>query len=38
PETPAGGVAVGRCLLCQRPWDDYGSRSRCTRQVWFVCE
>ncbi|CAM9976845.1 unnamed protein product [Ectocarpus sp. 4 AP-2014] len=33
PETPAGGVVMGRCVLCERPWDDYGSRCRCTRQV-----
>ncbi|CAM9305848.1 unnamed protein product, partial [Ectocarpus sp. 8 AP-2014] len=33
PETPAGGVVMGRCVLCERAWDDYGSRCRCTRQV-----
>lgn len=31
PEVPAGGAAVGCCILCERPWDDYGSRSRCSR-------
>lgn len=31
PEAPSGGVVVGRCVRCEKPWDDYGSRSRCTR-------
>ncbi|CAM9357250.1 unnamed protein product [Scytosiphon promiscuus] len=40
PEFPAGGIAIGRCLLCQCPWDDYGSRSRCSRcrMLVLVCD
>ncbi|CAM9225888.1 unnamed protein product [Laminaria digitata] len=40
PEAPAGGAAVGHCILCEQPWDDYGSRSRCTRcrMLVLVCD
>eukprot|EP00752_Nemacystus_decipiens_P009767 g8723.t1 len=40
PESPAGGTAIGRCLVCESPWDDYGSRSRCTRcrMLVLVCD
>ncbi|CAM9336948.1 unnamed protein product, partial [Ectocarpus fasciculatus] len=40
PESPAGGVVMGRCVLCERPWDDYGSRCRCTRcrMLVLVCD
>eukprot|EP00903_Cladosiphon_okamuranus_P013386 g12474.t1 len=40
PESPAGGMAIGRCLVCESPWDDYGSRSRCARcrMLVLVCD
>ncbi|CAM9599823.1 unnamed protein product [Choristocarpus tenellus] len=40
PEVPAGGVVVGRCTLCQQPWDDYGHRCRChrCRLLLLVCD
>ena len=32
-------VAVGRCLSCSQPWDDYSSRSRCRvcRMLILIC-
>ncbi|GAX74875.1 hypothetical protein CEUSTIGMA_g2321.t1 [Chlamydomonas eustigma] len=37
---PAAVEVVGRCALCENPWDDYGLRARCCccRLLMLVCD
>jgi hypothetical protein len=39
PNSVRSGVVVGRCTLCKKPYDDYGSRHRCIqcRMLILLC-